>query len=104
LKRVEKRAERAERAEKRIESLEEFIRNELFLRVAGPVSAPAPASRPASPPSPPPSSVRGPLPGIGLDLSRVQDREIKEGNAGVVRRRANEALKGEGYNLFRSQF
>jgi hypothetical protein len=88
--------ERAERAEKRVESLEKFIRNELFPRVAGPVSAPAPASRPASPPSPPPSLVRGPLPGIGLDLSRVQDREIKEGNAGVVRQRANEALKERG--------
>jgi hypothetical protein len=91
LKRVE---ERAERAEKRVESLEEFIRNELFPRVAGPV--PTPVSRPASPPSPPPSPIRGPLPGIGLDLSRVQDREIKEGNAGVVRRRANEALKEKG--------
>jgi hypothetical protein len=93
LKRVE---ERAERAERRVESLEEFIRNELFPRVAGPISAPAPASRPASPPSPQPSPVRGPLPGIGLDLSRVQDREIKEGNAGVVRQRANEALKERG--------
>jgi hypothetical protein len=93
LKRVE---ERAEWAEKRVESLEKFIRNELFPRIAGPVSAPAPASRSASPPSPPPSLVRGPLPGIGLDLSRVQDREIKEGNAGVVRQRANEALKERG--------
>lgn len=79
---------------KRVESLEEFIRNELFPRVAGP--APVPAARPASPPSPPPSPVRGPLPGIGLDLSHVQDREIKEGNAGVVRRRANEALREKG--------
>jgi hypothetical protein len=26
----------------------------------------------------------------------VQDREVKEGNAGVVRRRANEALKERG--------
>ena len=65
-----------------------------FPRVAGPV--PAPASALAPPPSPPPSLVRGPLSGIGLDLSRVQDYEIKEGNAGVVRRRANEALNERG--------
>jgi hypothetical protein len=41
------------------------------------------------------------LPGIGLDLSRVQDEEIKEGNAGVVRRRANEALKERGITCLR---
>jgi hypothetical protein len=77
-----------------VDALEEFIRNELFPHVARPVSAPA--SAPASPPSPPPSLVRGPLPGIGLDLSWVQDREIREWNAGVVCRRANEALKERG--------
>lgn len=31
-----------------------------------------------------------------MDLSWVQDSEIKEGNAGAVRRRANEALKERG--------
>ena len=78
-----------------MESLEGFIRNELFPQVAGPV--PAPVSRPASsPPSPPPFPIHGPLPGIGLDLSRVQDRETKEGNAGVMHRRANEALEEKG--------
>ena len=100
-----RRAEdRAERAEKRVESLEEFIRNELFPRVASLALPPTPApvlSEPAStkeapghlPPSPPPSPAPGPIPGIGLDLSRVQDSAIKDGNAGTVRRRANEALK-----------
>lgn len=71
--------------------------NELFLRVARPIPSPSPAPasafKPASPPSPPPSLVRGPLLSIGLDLSRVQDREAGKGNAGAVRRRANEALK-----------
>src|SRR5205814_5103745 len=96
--------ERADRAEKRVESLEEFIRNELFPRVASLALPPTPApvlSEPAStteapgrlPPSPPPSPAPGPVPGIGLDLSRVQDSAIKDGNAGTVRRRANEALK-----------
>ena len=95
LKRVE---ERAERAEKRVESLEEFVRNELFPRVANPIPAPvehanAGPTHQHLPPSPPSPPAPGPLPGIGLDLSRVRDSEIKEGNAGTVRRRANEALK-----------
>jgi hypothetical protein len=72
--------------------------------VGNPVPAPTgPApTEPASavhqhlPPSPPPSPTPGPLPGIGLYLSRTQDEEIREGNAGTVRRRANEALKEKG--------
>ena len=70
-----------EQAEKCMESLEEFICNELFPCIAGP--ALVPTAGPASPPLPPPSPVCGPLLGIGLDLSWVQDCEI-EGNAGVV--------------------
>jgi hypothetical protein len=98
LKRVE---ERAERAEKRVEALEEFIRNELFPRIASPPEAACSNAAHQDqdqhlPPSPPPSPAPGPLPGVGLDLSRVQDRDIKEGNAGTVRRRANEALKDLG--------
>ena len=60
------------------------------------VSASASATHQHLPPSPPPSPAPGPLPGIGLDLRRVQDSKIKEGNAGTVRRRANEALKERG--------
>jgi hypothetical protein len=66
LKRVE---EWAERAEKRVESLEEFICNELFPRVASPTPAPAPTA--VSPPSPSASLGRRALLGIGLDLSHV---------------------------------
>jgi hypothetical protein len=83
---------RAEKAEKRIETLEEFIRNGLFPRI----NTPPPRARapPPSPPSsPPPSVAPGQIPGIGLDLSRVTIPEIREGNAGAVRRRVNEALK-----------
>jgi hypothetical protein len=88
LKRVE---EWAERAEKRMESLDEFIRNELFLRVASPTPAPEPT---VPPPPPSPTSLgRRALLDIGLHLSHVQNKEIKEENAGVVRRGANEALK-----------
>jgi hypothetical protein len=65
-----------------VESLEEFIRNELLPRVASPTPAPEPTA--VSPPPLPTSLGRRALPGIGLDLSRVQDKEIKEGNAGVV--------------------
>jgi hypothetical protein len=96
LRRVE---ERAERAEKCVESLEEFIRNELFPHVAGSIPSPlepAGVAHQHLPLSPLSSPAPGPLPGIGLDLSRVQDSEIKEGNAGIVRRRANEALKERG--------
>ncbi|KAM4065021.1 DDE superfamily endonuclease [Hirsutella rhossiliensis] len=98
LKRVE---ERAERAEKRVESLEEFIRNELFPRVASPPesatpNAPHQQQQQHLPPSPPPSPVPGPLPGIGLDVSRVLDSDIREGNAGTIRRRANAALENLG--------
>jgi hypothetical protein len=97
LKRVE---EWAERAEKRVESLEEFIRNELFPCVAGP--APAPILEPTVAPLPSPVSVgQRALLGIGLDLSRVQDKEIKEGNAGVVRRRVNQALRERGITYLR---
>ncbi|KAM4067830.1 DDE superfamily endonuclease [Hirsutella rhossiliensis] len=97
LKRVE---ERAERAEKRVESLEEFIRNELFPRVASPPSPPLEMRLISNSNStchlrhhPP---VPGPLPGIGLDVSRVLDSDIKEGNAGTIRRRANAALENLG--------
>lgn len=83
---------RAEKAEKRIETLEEFIRNELFPRIN--TSSPTNRSSPPSPPPSPPLPVApAHLPGIGLDLSRVTIPEIKEGNAGTVRRRVNEALK-----------
>ncbi|KAH9203126.1 hypothetical protein DL95DRAFT_399661 [Leptodontidium sp. 2 PMI_412] len=83
---------RAERAEKRIESLEEFIRNELFPRInTPPPTGPTP---PPSPPSSPPLSIApGQIPRVGLDLSRVTIPEIKGGNAGAVRRRVNKALK-----------
>lgn len=87
--------QRAEKAEKRIEALEEFIRNELFPRIGTTPTANAP-SLPSPPSSPPPSVAPGQIPGIGLDLSRVAIPEIKEGNAGTVRRRVNEALKGKG--------
>jgi hypothetical protein len=86
---------RAEKAEQRIETLEEFIRNELFPRIT--TSFPTCPPPPSSPPSsPPPSIAPGQIPGIGLDLSRVEIPEIKEGNAGDVRRRVNEALKERG--------
>ena len=86
---------RAEKAEKRVEAVEEFIRNELFPRVNAP--QPQPSNIPPSPPSsPPPSLPPGQIPGIGLDLSRVATPEIKEGNAGTVRKRVNEALKEKG--------
>ena len=91
--------ERAERAEKRVEALEEFIRNELFSRVGNPVPAPpgpASATHQHLPPSLPSSPAPGPLLGVGLDLSRTQDDEIREGNAGTIRRRANEAVKEKG--------
>ena len=83
---------RAEKAEKRIETLEEFIRNELFPRIntSSPTNPPSPPSPPPSPPLPVDPAH---LPGTGLDLSRVTIPEIKEGNAGTVRRRVNEALK-----------
>src|SRR5437868_2675797 len=77
LKRVE---EQAERAKKRVELLEEFIRNEVFPRVGNPIPALVElvsVTHPHLPPSPPSSPAQGPLPGIGLDLSQVQDEEIK---------------------------
>jgi hypothetical protein len=95
--------QRADKAEKRIEALEEFIRNELFPRIGATSLANTPPP-PSPPSSPPPSIAPGQIPGVGLDLSRVAIPEIKEGNAGTVHRRVNEALKGEGYKLFRSQF
>jgi len=85
---------RAEKAEKCIKTLEEFIQNELFPQINTP---PPPTTSPPPPPSPPssppPSVAPAQIPGIGLDLSRVAIPEIKEGNAGTVRRRVNEALK-----------
>jgi hypothetical protein len=80
---------RAEKPEQRIETLEEFIRNELFPRAnTPPRTDPLHPPPPPSPPSSPPSSVApGQIPGVGLDLSRVAILEIKEGNAGTVRRR-----------------
>lgn len=87
--------QRAEKAEKRIEALEELIRNKLFPRISTTPTANAP-SPPSPPSSPPPSIAPGQIPGIGLDLSRVAIPEIKEGNAGTVRRRVNEALKEKG--------
>ena len=66
---------RAEKAEKRIETLEEFIRNELFSRIN--TSPPTGHLPPPSPPSSlPPSIALGQIPGIGLDLSRVTIPEI----------------------------
>ena len=64
--------QRAEKAEKRIEALE-FIRNELFHRIGttSTVNSPSP---PSSPSSPPPSIAPRQIPGVGLDLSRVEDR------------------------------
>jgi hypothetical protein len=62
LKRVE---ERAERAGKRVESLEEFIRNELFPRVANPIPAPVEHAN-AGPTHQhlPPSPLSSPAPGL----------------------------------------
>ena len=88
-----------ERAEKRLEALEEFIRNKLFPRLGNTVPAPtelASAIHQHLPPSPPSSPAPGPLPGIGLDISRTQDDRVREGNAGTVRRRANEAVEEKG--------
>jgi hypothetical protein len=53
-------------------------------------------SAPTAPPPLPSSPFQGPIPGLGLDLSRVQDREIKGGNAGTVRKCMNEVLKERG--------
>ncbi|KAH9203832.1 hypothetical protein DL95DRAFT_472038 [Leptodontidium sp. 2 PMI_412] len=75
--------------------LRERLRNELFPRIGTTPTANAP-SPPWPPSSPQPSIAPGQIPGIGLDLSRVAIPEIKEGNAGTVRRRVNEALKGKG--------
>jgi hypothetical protein len=83
---------RAEKAEQRIETLEEFIRNELFPRISTPLRT-GPPPPPSPPSSPPPSIAPVQIPGIGLDLSRVTIPEIKDGNAGAVRRRVNEALR-----------
>ena len=90
-----------ERVEKSVESLEEFIQNELFPCVVNPIPAPVEHTNDSLthqhlPPSPPSSPAPGPLPGIGLDLSQVQDSEIKEGNAGTVHWHTNEALKERG--------
>ncbi|KAF2186381.1 hypothetical protein K469DRAFT_687351 [Zopfia rhizophila CBS 207.26] len=83
--------QRVEKAEKRIESLEEFIRNELFPRISTSPSTGLPPSPP--PPSSLPLSVAlNHIPKIGLDLSRVAVLGIREGNAGAVHRRVNEAL------------
>jgi hypothetical protein len=86
---------RAQSAEKRIETLEEFIRNELFPRINTPPPHPSPPPfpPPPSPPSPPLSPPPSRIPGIGLDLSRCTIPEIAGGNAGTVRKRVNEALK-----------
>jgi hypothetical protein len=84
--------ERAKRAKERLENLEEFIRNVLFPRIIR-------TSPPADPPNesstatsstinPSESSPNPPLvyrvPGVNLDLSRVKNQELKEGNAGAV--------------------
>ena len=87
--------------EKCIKLLEEFIWNELFPCVVNPIPAPVEHTNDSLthqhlPLSPLSSPAPGPLPGIGLDLSRVQDSEIKEGNAGTVRQHANKALKERG--------
>lgn len=73
---------RAEKAERRIETLEEFIRNELFPRINTPPPT-GPPPPPSPPSSPPPSIAPGQIPGVGLDLSRVTIPEIKDGNAGT---------------------
>src|SRR5271163_4879752 len=83
---------RAEQAEKRVEKLEEFIRNDLFPRIGSPPPPSTPASPPPSPPPAPPSRI----PGVGIDLSRVNIPEIKQGNAGTVRKCVNGALKEKG--------
>ncbi|KAL5331200.1 hypothetical protein ACEPPN_000729 [Leptodophora sp. 'Broadleaf-Isolate-01'] len=82
---------RAEKAEQRIETLEEFIRNELVPRITTPPPA-GPPPPPSPPSSPPPSVAPGQIPGVGLDLSRVVIPEI----TGAVRRRVNKALKERG--------
>jgi hypothetical protein len=87
--------QRADKAEKRIEALEEFIRNELFPRI-GATSLANPPAPPSPPATPPPSIAPGQIPGVGLDLSRVVIPEIEERNAGTVRMRVNEALKEKG--------
>jgi hypothetical protein len=88
-------AEHRQRAEKRIKALEEFIRKELFPQFStSPSSNPPPP--PSPPSSPPPSIAPGQIPGVGLDLSRVTIPEIKGGNAGMVRKCVNEALKEKG--------
>ena len=86
---------RAEKAEKRIEALEDLIRNELFPRINTPQSTVAQAP-PSPPSSPPPTAIPARIPGMGLDLSRTSISEIKEGNAGTVRRRVDEVLKEKG--------
>lgn len=94
--------QRAERAEKRLENLEECIRNELLPRLSGlPAntegsSASSTVERVSLPPSPPSSPIPRRIPGIGLDLSRAANKELRDGNAATVRNRANEALKDKG--------
>ncbi|KIM98212.1 hypothetical protein OIDMADRAFT_146890 [Oidiodendron maius Zn] len=87
--------QQAEKAEKRIEALEEFIRNELFPRI-GTTSTASASSLPLPPLSPPPSIAPRQILGVGLDLSRVAILEIREGNAGTVYKQVNEALKEKG--------
>ncbi|KAM4060904.1 hypothetical protein HRG_014373 [Hirsutella rhossiliensis] len=94
LKRVE---ERAERAEKRVESLEEFIRNELFPRVASPPESATKcaSSATATAPATFATTLSGPRATAWHWLRRESgpDSDIKEGNAGTIRRRANAALE-----------
>jgi hypothetical protein len=88
---------RAEKAEKRLLDLEELIRDQILPRVSSsdvplPSSnAATPQTLPLSPPSTPPPTAR--VPSIGLDLSRTTNHELKVGNAGTIRRRADDALK-----------
>jgi hypothetical protein len=95
--------QRAAKAEKRLEDLEEFIRNQLFPRLndaSVPSCPPGVPSVKLSKPSPP-QAVQPPpppyrVPGINLDLSRVSNPELRNGDAGAVRKRACEALKERG--------
>ncbi|KAH6699931.1 hypothetical protein BKA61DRAFT_681924 [Leptodontidium sp. MPI-SDFR-AT-0119] len=58
---------RAEKAEQRIETLEEFIRNELSPRITTPPHA-GPPPPPSPPSSPPPSVAPGQIPGLDSTL------------------------------------
>jgi hypothetical protein len=81
-----------EKAEQRIDNLGRVYTKRAFSShqyISTGVSPPPPSP----PSSPPPSITPGQIPGIRLDPSRVTIPEIKEGNAGAVRRRVNVPLR-----------